>query len=86
MEGNKVSVIPPLISDFAPLQGNFINEKDSSGRNESPPSDSILKERGRREKTSEKYSVLRSMVPSLSTISKVNFTSLLFSFIFMGVD
>lgn len=85
MEGNKVSVIPPLISDFAPLQGNFINEKDSSGRNESPPSDSILKERGRREKTSEKYSVLRSMVPSLSTISKV-FTSLLFSFKFIRVD
>ncbi|CAI9762676.1 unnamed protein product [Fraxinus pennsylvanica] len=70
MERYKDSVIPPSISDFAPLRGICISEKGSSGRNETSPTDSILKERGRREKMNEKYSVLRSMVPSLFTISK----------------
>ncbi|KAL2530724.1 transcription factor bHLH [Forsythia ovata] len=74
MKGYKDSVIPSLISDFTPLQGFCISEKGSdsrkSGINQSSATDTILKERGRREKMSDKYSLLRSMVPTLFTISK----------------
>ncbi|CAK9145525.1 unnamed protein product [Ilex paraguariensis] len=74
MDGYKDSVIPPL-SEFSPFPGTAMNEEGSSSRKRSKRAqaknpESLHKERDRREKMTEKYSVLQSMVPSLMIFPK----------------
>ncbi|THG08245.1 hypothetical protein TEA_010995 [Camellia sinensis var. sinensis] len=68
MEGYSDSVIPPL-TELSPVCGTAIDEKGSSsrkrGRAKATEIENIQKERKRREKMTEKFSVLQSIVPNL---------------------
>lgn len=91
MEGYKDSVIPPL-SEFNPVNYMANCEKGSSSsmkraRIEAPESESILKERLRRGKMAESFSLLQSVVPSLfPNITKVNLPLFKFCFFFISFN
>lgn len=79
MEGYKDSVIPDL-SEFESLGGMKNCEKGSSGsgkraRIEALGNEFLQKERIRRDKMAENFSLLHSMVPSLVSNPKVWFNS-----------
>lgn len=69
MEGYQDSVIPPL-NEFSPLKGSSSSRK--RGRKEAADNENIQKERDRRDKMAENYSLLQSQVPGLNSIPKVN--------------
>ncbi|KAA8527487.1 hypothetical protein F0562_034798 [Nyssa sinensis] len=65
MEGYSDSIIPPL-SEFSPIRKTTIDEKSSSSSKlTANGTEYIMKERDRREKMTQMFSVLQSMVPNL---------------------